>query len=181
MNIIQQKAALEAMIFAHGQAVSELQLSQALCMELQQVQVLLQELKKEYEQESHGILLIQLENRWQFCTKKDYTNEVCNILQKRKQAPLSQAAMEVLAIVAYNQPVSKAFVEQIRGVDSSGAMQTLVQKGLIEEAGRMDLPGRPLSFQTTDLFLHCFGINQLSQLPPIPQRDYEQQKKEGTS
>ena len=88
----------------------------------------------------------------------------------RRNTPLSQAAMEVLAIIAYNQPVTRPFVEQVRGVDCSAVMQGLQQKGLIEEKGRMDLPGRPLLYGTTQNFLRCFGVSSLEQLPPLPQR-----------
>ena len=88
----------------------------------------------------------------------------------RRNTPLSQAAMEVLAIIAYNQPVTRPFVEQVRGVDCSGVMQSLQQKGLIEEKGRMDLPGRPLLYGTTQNFLRCFGVSSIDQLPPLPQK-----------
>jgi segregation and condensation protein B len=89
----------------------------------------------------------------------------------RRNTPLSQAAMEVLAIIAYNQPVTRPFVEQVRGVDCSAVVQGLQQKGLIEEKGRMDLPGRPLLYGTTSNFLRCFGISSLDQLPPLPQKE----------
>ena len=93
-------------------------------------------------------------------------------MDTRRNTPLSPAALEVLAIIAYNQPVSRSFIEQVRGVDSSSTVQTLVQKGLIEEAGRLDLPGRPVSFRTTDVFLRTFGIASLAELPPLHGDDY---------
>ena len=93
-------------------------------------------------------------------------------LDTRRNTPLSPAALEVLAIIAYNQPVSRSFIEQVRGVDSSSTVQTLLQKGLVEEAGRLDLPGRPISFRTTDVFLRTFGISSLAQLPPLHGDDY---------
>ena len=116
--------------------------------------------------------LLQLEDRWQLATKNEFADEVRRALDKRRNAPLSPAALEVLAIIAYNQPVSRSFIEQVRGVDSSSTVQTLIQKGLIEEAGRLDLPGRPVSFRTTDVFLRTFGISSLSQLPPLHGDDY---------
>ena len=89
-------------------------------------------------------------------------------LELKRNTPLSQAAMEVLAVVAYNQPVTKAFVEQVRGVDCSGVIGSLVQKGLLEERGRMELPGRPLLYGTTENFLRCFGLSSIGELPPPP-------------
>ena len=98
-------------------------------------------------------------------------------LENRRAAPLSQAAMETLTVIAYNQPVSRAFIEQVRGVDSSSSVASLLEKGLIEEAGRLDLPGRPVSFRTTDHFLRVFGLSSLDGLPPIR----TQEEKEGAS
>ena len=89
------------------------------------------------------------------------------MLDNRRNTPLSQAALEVLAIIAYNQPVSRGFVEQVRGVDSSSTISKLIEKGLVEEAGRLDLPGHPVSFRTTDVFLRTFGLATLEQLPPL--------------
>ena len=93
-------------------------------------------------------------------------------MDTRRNTPLSPAALEVLAIIAYNQPVSRSFIEQVRGVDSSSTVQTLQQKGLVEEAGRLDLPGRPISFKTTDAFLRTFGISSLRELPSLHSDDY---------
>ena len=89
----------------------------------------------------------------------------------RRRTPLSSAALEVLAVVAYNQPVTKSFIEQVRGVDCSGVVSTLVEKGLIEERGRLELPGKPLLYGTTKNFLRCFGISDLSELPPLPKEE----------
>ena len=109
---------------------------------------------------------------WQLATKTAYAPDIKDIMDTRRNTPLSPAALEVLAIIAYNQPVSRSFIEQVRGVDSSSTVQTLVQKGLIEEAGRLDLPGRPVSFRTTDVFLRTFGIASLAELPPLHGDDY---------
>ena len=106
-------------------------------------------------------------------TRSDYSEYVRRVLEVKKNAPLSQAAFEVLAVVAYNQPVTKAFVEQVRGVDCSGVVNTLCQKGLLEEKGRLDLPGRPLLYGTTDEFLRCFSVSSLDELPSLPHDDNE--------
>ncbi len=104
----------------------------------------------------------------QFCTNPAFIEPVRQALDLRRNTPLSQAAMEVLAVVAYNQPVTKAFVEQVRGVDCSGVVGSLVQKGLLEERGRLELPGRPLLYGTTENFLRCFQLASIEQLPPPP-------------
>lgn len=141
-------------------------------MEEDAVSRLLLSLRDDYEAEDRGLVLLQLEDRWQLATKTAYAPYIKDIMDTRRNTPLSPAALEVLAIIAYNQPVSRSFIEQVRGVDSSSTVQTLVQKGLIEEAGRLDLPGRPVSFRTTDVFLRTFGIASLAELPPLHGDDY---------
>ena len=102
------------------------------------------------------------------CTNPDFADYIKKALEIKKNIPLSQAAMEVLAIIAYNQPVTKSFVEQVRGVESSQIVNNLVEKGLVEEAGRLDVPGRPISYKTSINFLRCFGLSGLDKLPPLP-------------
>lgn len=111
--------------------------------------------------------LRRLEDCWQLCTVVGYDTVIRNALELRRNVPLSAAAMEVLAVIAYNQPVTRGFVEQVRGVDSSSVIVTLQEKGLIEEAGRLELPGRPVAFRTTSSFLRCFGLSDLSELPEV--------------
>ena len=108
------------------------------------------------------------------CTRTEFSEEVRRVLEMKRNVPLSQAAFEVLAVVAYNQPVTKSFIEQVRGVDCSGVITSLCAKELIEEKGRLDLPGRPMQYQTTTLFLRSFGIESLTELPPLPQSGGEQ-------
>ena len=115
-----------------------------------------------------GITIIRLNNSYQMVSVKKYAPQVRKAMDLRRNIPLSQAAMEVLAVIAYNQPVTKSFVEQVRGVDCSGVIGSLTTKGLIEEKGRLELPGRPLLYGTTDHFLRCFSIRSLDELPPIP-------------
>lgn len=171
MNQKQQKAALEALLFAYGEPVSASRLGEVLNMQPQLVERLLAKLKEDCEKEDRGIQLYQLEDRWQIGTKPIYSEPVKKLLDTRRTAPLSPAALEVLAIIAYNQPVSRSFIEQVRGVDSSSTVSTLIEKGLVEEAGRLDLPGRPVSFRTTDVFLRTFGLESLAQLPPLHEDD----------
>ena len=113
------------------------------------------------------VLLFFEPDRWQMTTRPYYGEMVKRILDTRRNAPLSPAALEVLAVIAYNQPVSRSFIEQVRGVDSSSTVTKLLDKGLIEEAGRLDLPGKPVAFQVTDTFLRVFGLGSLNDLPPL--------------
>ena len=112
--------------------------------------------------------IVRIEDKLQLCTKKEYAQYIRTALDMRRNAPLSQAAMEVLAIIAYNEPVTKNLVERVRGVDCSGVISSLMAKGLIEEKGRLDLPGRPMLYKTSELFLRCFGLTSLKQLPKLP-------------
>ena len=115
-----------------------------------------------------GLELVQMENTYQLATKTEFAQPIKKMFDIRRRTPLSPAALEVLAVVAYNQPVTKSFIEQVRGVDCSGVVTTLVEKGLIEERGRLELPGKPLLYGTTKNFLRCFSLTDLSELPPLP-------------
>lgn len=171
MELNQYKAALEAVLFAVAEPVSSEKLADVLGLEPQTIERLCTMLKDEYLDAQHGICLLCLEGRWQFSTKSEYGSYVKTALDNRRNVPLSPAALEVLAIIAYNQPVTRSFIEQVRGVDSSGVVQSLSQKGLIEESGRLDLPGRPIAFCTTDVFLRSFGLSSLEELPPLHTED----------
>ena len=118
------------------------------------------------------MVLLRFEgDRWQLTTRPYYGDIVKHILDTRHNAPLSPAALEVLAVIAYNQPVSRSFIEQVRGVDSSSTVTKLLERGLIEEAGRLDLPGKPVAFRVTDTFLRVFGLGSLADLPPLHEDD----------
>lgn len=164
----QQLGALEAMLFAHAEPVETARLADALRLEKAQTEVLLQRLQQRYDEQESGLALLYFApDRWQMTTRPYYGELVKRILDTRRNAPLSPAALEVLAVIAYNQPVSRSFIEQVRGVDSSGTVAKLLGKGLIEEAGRLDLPGKPVAFQVTDTFLRVFGLGSLADLPPL--------------
>ncbi|MDO4459618.1 MAG: SMC-Scp complex subunit ScpB [Clostridia bacterium] len=162
------KAAIEAIIFASAEPVEVSKLVEALGIEENKVLAVLGELEKKYNTEDSGVNLIRLNDSWQLCSNEKYIDEIRKVLDINKNAPLSPAGMEVLALVAYNEPVTKAYIEQVRGVDSSGVLSNLIQKGLVEERGRLELPGRPLLYGTTDIFLRSFGISSLEELPEIP-------------
>lgn len=167
MDLKTYKAAVEAILFAYGDPVSASKIADVLEIETSVVERLLRTIKDDLEEKDRGLVLLQLEDRWQLSTKNEFGEYVRAALDNRRNVPLSQAALEVLSIIAYNQPVSRSFIEQIRGVDSSSTVQNLVGKGLVEEAGRLDLPGRPVSFRTTDVFLRTFGLTSLQDLPPL--------------
>lgn len=167
MDLKQYKAAVEAMLFASGDPVEPEKLAGVLGIEESVVERLLLSLRDDYDQPDRGVALLQLDGRWQLASKTEYAPQVKQMLDNRRNTPLSPAALETLTIIAYNQPVSRSFIEQVRGVDSSSTVNSLVEKGLVEEAGRLDLPGHPVSFCTTDVFLRTFGLSSLAQLPPL--------------
>lgn len=162
---------LEAVLFAVGEPIEITKLSQALGTEIVVLSEALDILREKYEDDSSGLCLLRLDDKYQLCTKQQYADSIRSVIEIKKNTPLSQAAFEVLAIVAYNQPVTKAFIEQIRGVDCSAVISNLCQKSLIEEKGRLDLPGRPLIYGTTPEFLRCFCISSLDELPELPNND----------
>lgn len=159
---------LEAVLFASGEPVTVTRLAQACEASESAVTAALKQLALWYDEQNSAICVQQLGDAWQMCTRPEFAPAIQRAVETKKQAPLSAAAMEVLTIVAYNQPVSKGFVEHVRGVDSSSVVNTLVEKELLMEAGRLEVPGRPIAYATTPHFLRCFGLNSLEELPPLP-------------
>ncbi len=164
-------SALEAMLFAAGDPVEASKLSEVLDIDEETIHKMLGHLSAMYDERDSGLMLIKIDSKYQLCTREQYSEEVRKLLEIKKNTPLSNAAFEVLAIVAYNKTVTRAFIEQVRGVDCSAPISSLVQKGLIEEKGRLDLPGRPLIYGTTDRFLRCFSLNSLEDLPELPKTE----------
>ena len=162
---------LEAMLFAAGDPVEPTKLAEVLDIDIETIEKMLEHLGAQYDERNSGLMLIRVDNKYQICTREKYSDEVRKLMEIKKNAPLSNAAFEVLAVIAYNKTVTRSFIEQIRGVDCSGPISSLVQKGLIEEKGRMDLPGRPLIYGTTDRFLRCFSLNSLEDLPDLPKAE----------
>lgn len=181
MKINKLNAAIEAILFSSGEPVETEKIAQALEVESDTVYKLVDNLSIQYDERQSGLQIVKLGDKYQMITRSDFSDYVRSVLEVKKNAPLSQAAFEVLAVVAYNQPVTKAFVEQVRGVDCSGVVNTLCQKGLLEEKGRLDLPGRPLLYGTTDEFLRCFSVSSLDELPSLPHEDNEKEESEGDS
>ena len=175
LEISKLEGALEAIVFASGERISVDRLSQALEVETELVDRLVSRLQDKYEQAGSTLQILRLADSYQLSTREEYAPFVKKALDIRRNVPLSQAAMEVLSIVAYNEPVTKSFIEQIRGIDSSSVVNSLVEKGLVEEAGRLELPGRPISYRTTANFLRCFGVSSLEELPRPRPREEEAQ------
>ena len=167
MTLDQQIKSAEAIIFASSDGMTFSALMEILQADEKQLQYILDSLKEKYYPETSGIVLVQNSDIVSFTTNKEQSEIVHDALAIKKNSPLSNAAMETLAIIAYNQPVSRAFIEQVRGVDSSSSVQTLLARNLIEEAGRLDIPGKPISYRTTPVFLRSFSIEGLEQLPKI--------------
>ena len=167
-------AALEAILFSAGEPLELKRLADALETGAEEVKQALEVLREALSAQERGICLLRLGEQYQLCTKQDYAQAIRGVMEIKRNTPLSAAAFEVLAVIAYNQPITKAYIEQVRGVDCSGVIATLCQRGLIEERGRLDLPGRPLVYGTTAQFLRCFCLESLEDLPPLPEREESQ-------
>lgn len=171
MQLREKQNEIQAIVFASGEPIELSRLSQAVELDEKETLGLIANINDLYREQEIPFELVRLQESVQLCTRSQYAPLIRRALTLRRNTPLSQAALEVLAIVAYNQPVTKAFVEQVRGVDCGAVLQGLVSKSLVEEKGRLELPGRPLLYGTTPDFLRCFGITGLQELPPLPQQE----------
>ncbi len=161
------EGAIEAILFAAGYPVKYAKIAEVLGLDVRNTKTIIEHMSTEYnsEKSKHGIHLLTFEDTCQFCTKEQYAPYIREALGIRRGGNLSASSMEVLAVIAYNQPVTRSFVDQVRGVDSSYAFNSLIDKALIEACGRLDAPGRPMLYVTTEKFLRVFGIQSLSELP----------------
>ncbi len=159
---------IEAILFAAGDSVPIARLSLILGVGEEEIAAAAVQLQEQYCSGQRGMRILRLEDKLQMCSAPEFAPYIGKVLEQRKPPALSQPALETLAVVAYFQPVTRAYVEQVRGVDSSYTVSMLCERGLIEECGRLDVPGRPAIFRTTDVFLRTMGISELSQLPPLP-------------
>mgnify|MGYP004667162177 FL=1 len=167
------KEMLEAVLFAAGHPVSYARLAQILEVSADEAQNLVKDFAAEYNngKVTRGIQLLTFDDCCQLCTKSDYIAEIRTALGIRRGGNLSNSSLEVLAIVAYNQPVTRAYIDTVRGVDSSYAVSSLIERGLIESKSRLDAPGRPMLYTTTTAFLRCFGLASLEDLPALSEGD----------
>lgn len=161
-------SAFEAVLFAGGEPISIDRLAQVFEISPETAVNTMDELAVRYSKNGSGLVIERLENSYQMATDEKFAPYIKKTFDIKRRTPLSSAALEVLAVVAYNQPVTRSFIEQVRGVDCSGVVSTLVEKELIEERGRLELPGKPLLYGTTKNFLRCFNMSDLSELPPLP-------------
>ncbi len=169
-------AEIEAVLFAMGTSVEAERLAQALEIPVDLLRSHLERMMTEYEQDNRGIRLIRLEDSWQLCTKKEYYETLIRIARIPRKIRLTDVMLETLSIIAYKQPVTKLEIEKIRGVKSDHAVNRLVEYELVEELGRMDAPGRPILFGTTENFLRHFGVSSIQELPvvdPLSKEDFK--------
>lgn len=168
METVNIKSAIEAILFAAGEPVPAARISLILGVDEADVFAAAKELSDEYSFEQRGIRLLRLENKLQLCSSPEYASVITKTLEQRKPPMLSQPALETLAVVAYFQPVTRAYIDQVRGVDSSYTVGVLLDRGLIERCGKLDVPGRPSLLRTTDVFLRTMGVSSLDELPELP-------------
>ena len=168
MELKELQSALEGVLFAAGEPVSVERLCLGLEVDRPTLDAVAQRLMDQYSYDRRGIRLVRLDGSYQLCSAPEYADAIRSTLESRKPARLSQPALEVLAIVAYYQPVTRAYVDQVRGVDSAYTMGLLLERELIEEAGRLSVTGRPMQFRTTKNFLRSFGMSSLEELPELP-------------
>lgn len=171
MKINEEISIVEAILFASGEPIEANRIAAAAGIEPDMVFKIVQLLNDRFEKDGSSMQVIKLSDSYQLCVKAEYIDYIRAAMETKKAAPLSPAAMEVLTIIAYNQPVTKGFVEHIRGIDSSSVVNSLVEKNLLEEAGRLDVPGRPIAYRTTSTFLRCFQLGSIGDLPAIPNSD----------
>ena len=168
MDKKEMEAAVESILFASGEPVNIERICVALAIDRPTAERILQGLMDYYAYERRGMRLLKIEDCWQLCSAPDYADAIRRAVEIRKPAKLSQPALEVLTIIAYYPPVTRAYVDQIRGVDSSYTMSLLIDRGMIEECGRLQVPGRPRQYRTTKQFLRSFHLSSLDELPAMP-------------
>lgn len=161
-------SAIEAILFASGEPFPISRISLILGAELNEVELAAKLLQDDYADNKRGVRILRLDDKLQMCSSPEYAQIISLALEQRKPPVLSQSALETLAVVAYFQPVTRAYIDQVRGVDSSYTVSSLTEKGLIEICGKLDVPGRPSVFRTTDVFLRTMGISTLDELPQLP-------------
>lgn len=161
-------AALEAILFAAGEPVPVARLSLVLNTGEDEILRCAEELSERCRREERGVRVLRLDEKLQMCSAPEYAPLISKALEQRRPPMLSQPALETLAIVAYYQPVTRAYIDRVRGVDSSYTVSVLSERGLIEPCGKLDVPGRPTLFRTTPVFLRTMGVSSLDELPPLP-------------
>lgn len=162
------KGIIEAILFAAGREVKVNEIMSALEISYEEIIMAIESLKTDYEKEKSGLSIIKVEDAYQLCTKKEYYEYIYPVFDKRSKPNLSNAALETLSIIAYNPKITRAEIETIRGVNTDGTIYKLLDYNLIEEAGKLDAPGKPMTYRTSKEFLKMFGISSLDELPELP-------------
>lgn len=178
MDRTRAKAAIEAILFAMGESVEISRLAAAIEEDTQVTRDILEELAQEYEQEGRGIGITRFDNAVQLCTKAEMYEYLIKIAKAPRKMVLTDTVIETLSIIAYKQPITRVEIERIRGVSCDHAINKLLEYDLITELGRMDAPGRPLLFGTTEQFLRCFGVGSLEELPELSTVQIEEFKQQ---
>ena len=168
LDLREVESAIEGILFASGEPLPVDRICLALDLDRPTAEQVLQKLGDYYAFERRGIRLVRMEDSYQLCSSPDYADVIRKAFEIRKTAKLSQPALEVLTIIAYYQPTTRAYIDQVRGVDSSYTVGLLLERGLIEECGRLAVPGRPILYRTTATFLRSFGLSSLEELPELP-------------
>ena len=168
MEINKIKSTIEAILFSAGRCVESKELMAILELSEEDLSFIMQNMKAEFEEQGRGVEIVKLDNGYQMCSKKEYYDYIYPIFDNRAKPNLSPASLETLSIIAYNPKITRAEIEQIRGVNSDGTIYKLLEYNLIEEVGRLDAPGRPTIYSTTKEFLKMFGISNLDELPELP-------------
>lgn len=176
MQINKEKAIIEAILFSAGRAVSKNEIMLSLEISSDEIDKIISSMQEEYNLENRGIELIKINDSYQLCSKKDLYEFIYPVLDKRTKPNLSTASLETLSIIAYNPQITRAEIEDIRGVSADACVYKLLEYGLIEEAGKIDLPGKPMSYRTTDEFLRMFGYSSLEDLPELPRYKMDENK-----
>jgi len=176
MNIDMIKPKIEAMLFSLGKTIDVNTFKSILGVSEKDVVKAIDALIEEYSKDSKGIEIIKINDGYQMCTKKEHHKEICELFENRSKPNLSEAALEVLSIIAYNSKITRSEIESIRGVNSDSALNKLLEYELVEDVGRLDAPGRPTIYSTTDEFLRLFGYSSLEDLPELPKNKLEDDK-----
>lgn len=169
MDIAEIERAVEAILFAVGDPIELSRLSEILEVDEPSLEKVITKLRDDYDFEKRGIKIVKLENSYQMCSAPIHAPYIRKALETKRAPRLSPPLLEVLSVIAYRQPVTRAYVEQVRGVDCSYSITSLVEKGLIKESGRLDVPGKPILYRTTKEFLRVFGLETLNDLPELPE------------
>lgn len=181
MELKQTKGEIEAILFAMGEAVELSRIAKAIQQDNNTTRKIIRDMMLDYQREERGIHIIELENSFQLCTKREYYDSLIRIAAQPKKPTLTDVMLETLSIIAYKQPVTKAEIEKIRGVKCDHAINKLMDYDLIRELGRLDAPGRPILLGTTEEFLRCFGVQGLEELPemdPVQLEDFKAEAEE---